>query len=247
MQISKSAPMLLIVCIFLVAFVAAGDAIGQRQDAQVDMPYIISQPCGTCTSINITVMNKEGVVLGNVPMVNNGSTWTFVFTPNETLRYDVNGLGDKTGGDPSFAFFFETTLSGEPTNPTIIISDIIILFTILGILGLLFYKHNTTEFDDWSAQIVSGHKHMGDTFAKSMVHTIFKHTFIWLYFIGWLFIFVLKDIVYRFNSAEIYSYFEIISTVYSLGGILVVGFMIGFFANYMRSVIKLISDTQWGI
>jgi len=237
---------LLLVLLLCVTFSTA-ESIGQRQDAQVNTPYIISQPCASCTYINISILTKNGLILENKPMINNGSTWIYNFTPNDTLRYDVNGIGDKDGIDNSFAFWFDATLSGEQNNPTIIISDIILLLSFVGLLFLIYNKTKKTDFKAWNENILKEHKNIGQTFVKGLTYSIFKDTFIWFYFIGWLIILVLKDILYRFNSAEIYSYFTITANIYSLGLILVLIFMIGHFISYMKKTINTLSENNWGI
>jgi len=235
------------ILLFLITFISAQDPIGKRQDAQIGEVYYISQPCATCSYINISVFNKNGIVLDNVEMINNGSTWIYPFTPNNSLRYDVNGIGDKDGVNDSFAFWFDATLSGEQNNIPIIISNIVLLLSLLGLLSFVLYKHKKTDFESWDKNIVNNHKNMGQTLVNGFVYSLFKNSFIWVYFIVWLFILVLKDVIYRFNSAEIYSYFTLIANIYSLGLLLVVIFMIGFFTSYIRKTIETLSNKNWGL
>ena len=245
-MLNKSAISLFLVLMLCITFSTA-EAIGQRQDAQVSVPYIISQPCASCTYINISILTKDGILLENQPLSNNGSTWIYSFTPNSSLRYDVNGIGDKDGLNSSFAFWFDVTLSGEQNNTTIIISDIILILFFMVLLGLVYNASMKTDFKAWNEKILDNHKNIGETFAKGFVYTIFKNTFIWFYFIGWLIILVLKDVLYRFNSAEIYSYFTIAANIYSLGLFLVLAFMIGYLISYMKETINILTEDSWGI
>lgn len=238
-----------VVLVFLMTlvFVTAGSSIGQRQDGQLDVEYIISQPCASCTFINISVFTKDGIILDNVPMVNNGTTWTYNFTPTTSLRHDVNGLGDKDGTNDSFAFWFDVTLSGQQTNPSIIVSDIILLIALIGLLLMISDKHSKTDFKAVNKKIIDNHKNMGQTMVKGFLYDLFKNSFVWIYFIGWLVVLVLKDVVFRFNSSEVYGYFTLIANVYSLGLILVVVYMIGHFATYMRNTVEILTDNNWGV
>ena len=245
MAISKIYIFLL--CFLMAITVSSAESIGQRQDAQVGAPYIISQPCATCTGINITVLTKNGIVVENAAMSNNGSTWIYNFTPNSSLRHDVNGNGDKDGLDSSFAFWFDATLSGEQNTTTIIISDIILLLVFISILLIINNTHKKTDFERWNKNIMDDHKNMGQTLVRGLIYGLFKNTFIWFYFIGWILILILKDIVYRFNSVEIYSYFTLAANIYSLGLLLVIGFMIGWFATYIRDSVSTLSDNNWGV
>lgn len=237
----------LILILMSIIIVSATDSIGRRQDAQIGEQYIISQPCASCTYINISVLTKNGMVLNNVPMVNNGSTWVYNFTPTESLRYDVNGIGDKEGNPDSFAFWFDATLSGEQTNTSIIVSDIVLLLAILGLLSFVLMKHQKVDFNAWNKKITDDNKHMGQLFVKGFVYVIFKNSFIWVYFLGWLFVLVLRDVVYRFNSVDVYTYFTLIANVYSLGLLLVGVFMIGHFATFIKKSIGILEDKNWGI
>lgn len=239
--------MFLLCFLILIVTVSATDAIGQRQDAQVGIPYIVSQPCASCSYINISILTKDGIVLENTPMINNGSTWVYTFTPNDSLRHDVNGVGDKDGVDDSFAFWFDATLSGQQTNSTIILSDLVLLFFVMVIIFLIYYNSKKTDYKAWEKQITDKHTNIGKTLLSGFIYGLFKNTFIWFYFLGWILILILKDIIYRFNSAEIYEYFTLIATIYSLGLFLVVVFMIGWFYNYMKETLETLSDNNWGI
>jgi len=236
-----------VLVLILITTISAEDSIGRRQDAQTGVPYIISQPCATCSYINITVLTKDGIVLENVPMQNNGTTWVYNFTPNSSLRHDVNGKGDKDGMADSFAFWFDSTLSGERDNTSIIISDIVLLFVMIGLLLIVYYRYSKTDFDGWNEKIILEHKNIGNTMVKGFLYSLFKGVFVWIYFIGWIMILILQDVVYRFNSAEVYNYFTIVSQVYSLGLLLVLVFMIGNFISYMREVVNTLSENNWGV
>jgi len=238
--------LIFLVLLFLIIPVYA-EEIGKRQDAQIGTNYYISQPCASCTYINITVFTKDGIILNNVPMINNGTTWIYNFTPNSSLRYDVNGKGDKDGTNSSFAFWFDATLSGQQTNSSIIISDIILLIALIGIGLFISNKHGKTDFKEKNDKLLKDNKNMGQTLVKGLLLTLFKNSFIWLYFLGWIFIFVLKDIIYRFNSAEIYGYFTLIGNIYSLGLLLVLVFMIGMFVTYIKDSISTLTDQNWGV
>jgi len=233
--------------LILITLVYAEDSIGQRQDAQVGTPYIASQPCASCTFMDITILTKDGIVLENAAMINNGSTWIYNFTPNDSLRHDVNGFGDKNGINDSFAFWFDATLSGGQNDSTIILSDILLLLTVIGLIFIIGKKYSKTNFNEMDKKITDEHRNMGTTFVKGLLYGLFKNVFIWYYFLGWIFILILKDIVYRFNSAEIYSYFTLMANIYSIGLLLVTVYMIGWFITYMRNMVNVLTDNDWGV
>lgn len=223
------------------------ESIGQRQDGWVDHEYIISQPCATCSYVNISVFTKDGIILDNVAMVDNGTSWTYNFTPTTALRHEVMGLGDINTIDDSFAFWFDVTLSGERNNSHIIVSDIILLLCMIGVILMIGNMNRKTDFDKWNEKIIDKHKNMGQTLVNGLVFSLFKNVFVWYYFMGWIFVLILKDVVYRFNSADIYGYFTLIANVYSLGLILVTIYMIGYFASYMMNTVNILTDNNWGV
>jgi hypothetical protein len=108
-------------------------------------------------------------------------------------------------------------------------------------------KHSKTDFEVVNKKIIDNHKNMGQTLVKGFLYDLFKNSFVWIYFIGWLIVLVLKDVVFRFNSSEVYGYFTLIANVYSLGLILVVVYMIGHFATYMRNTVEILTDNNWGV
>lgn len=61
------------------------------------------------------------------------------------------------------------------------------------------------------------------------------------------FVLILQDIIYRFNTPEIYTYFTLIANVYSLGLFLVLVFMIGYTISYMKNMIGVLAENSWGV
>lgn len=240
---------LLIAFMFLFTTFASSmtESIGQRQNAQYNTTYIISQTCAGCSYINISVFTKNGIVVDNVPMIFNGTQWIYPFTPLENLRHDVNGVGDPNGQPSSFAFWFKTTLSGEDDEMTIIVADIFLIILLIGFMLFLSHKTKGINFDKWNQSIIDSHENMGKTFARGLFYGLMKNAFIWYYFLGWFMFFVLKDMVYRFNSLEIYNTLDLILNLYSFGFILVMIMLIGFFVKYIRDTINDLTDKSWGV
>jgi hypothetical protein len=65
--------------------------------------------------------------------------------------------------------------------------------------------------------------------------------------LGMDFVLILQDIIYRFNTPEIYTYFTLIANVYSLGLFLVLVFMIGYTISYMKNMIGVLAENSWGV
>jgi hypothetical protein len=191
---------------------------------------------GSLLFFQIAEYNEEGFFYVNIDKNN------FSITGINTYAIDCN---NSNGG--ALAGAFEITPDGKENSLSIVIVNLIILLSLIGLLLIISYKHKNTDFSVWDQNIVKNHRNMGQTFVNGFLFTLFKNSFIWIYFIGWLFILVLNDLVYRFSSLEVYSYFKLISNIYSLGLILVIVFMIGLFASYMRKSIGLLEDDNWGL
>jgi len=209
---------------------------------------------GYCSAIavcNATVFYPNNTLLiDNVAMTNNINYYNFTINGsllNTLGEYDVSGFCTDAGSSQEIDFSFEITLSGEQTFSTIIVSDIVLLLVMFSLMFLMTLKYKEVDFDKWDKNIIKNHKNYGQTFVSSIFITLFKNSFIWLYFTGWICVLILKDIVYRFNTPEIYSYFTLVANIYSLGLVLVTAFFIGMAISYFKGVLEILAENNWGL
>lgn len=206
-------------------------------------------PSGS-TTYNISVTHRRtGEVLVNnnqTTALGQGTFETYV-TFNQTGTYSIKSYCYDSNLNYSSSEDIFVNHYGEETTTTMMVSDIVLLLAVFLLLLFIHYKHKGTDFKAMDDKIIQEHKHMGQTMAKAFVHNLFKRTFIWLYFIGWFIVLIIQDIILRVNTANIYEYFTLFANVYSLGLYLVVLFMIGTFASYMRDTIQILSDNNWGL
>lgn len=88
-------------------------ALDTIKPAQINEEYTILQTCFTCSEVNISISNINGLIISNVGMTDNGSgVWTYDFTPDTIGRHDVTGVGDIDGTDTGFAYYFTVSSSG---------------------------------------------------------------------------------------------------------------------------------------
>lgn len=134
----------LLIGIFLISF---SSGLSELKPAVLDDEYVILQTCATCTYVNITISNNGGLINSNIEMTNNGSgVWIHTFTPTETGRYDVTGVGDKEGLASSFATFFIVNPSGAGyVDGSGFLYVGIILFTFLVACFLLYLSSQMGE------------------------------------------------------------------------------------------------------
>lgn len=89
-------------------------ALDIMKPATLDKNYTIIQVCATCTTVNITISNSNGILESNKEMINNGSgNWLYWITPTVSSRHDITGVGDKQGVPSAFSTYFEVTPSGK--------------------------------------------------------------------------------------------------------------------------------------
>jgi len=238
-SMGKKSLLFIFLFLFSLNFIVA-EAISQRQDAQLGEQYIISQPCASCSYINITVLTENGEVLKNVPMVDEGATWTYNFTPNESVRHDVNGVGDINGIDDSFAFYFYV----EPIDSGATIF-ILAFFSSL-ILGVAVL-HKRINFEKWYNKIQTSDK----TFIKSSLaiipYTLMKNVFLIYYLIGFPIVFLVNDLITYFNISSIAYMFQIFSNIYTVGLVLPGLFFLGDMVRILRELWDNIQNQNWGV
>jgi len=208
----------------------------------------ITITCPTCNYINFTAVDSnQEIFLDDVQMDKSGDTFSYIFLGedlNKTGDYQISGYSNL---DVPLGLCFDVTPTGDADSISYVVTTIILLLILFGLTWGISIIHKKTDFDAWDSSIANKHKNMGQTLVNSIVFSLFKNVFIWYYCVGWIFVLVLKDIVYRFNSVEVYSYFTLIANVYSLGFLLVIVFMIGYTISYMRNMINILTDNDWGI
>jgi hypothetical protein len=101
---------ILLIGIFLIS---SASALETMKPATLNEEYIIEQTCASCSYVNVTVSNTNGIIFYNAEMANNGSgVWMYNFTPTQVGRHDAKGIGDINGEGTSFASSFQVEAGG---------------------------------------------------------------------------------------------------------------------------------------
>ena len=88
-------------------------ALDTMKPATLNNEYIIEQTCASCSYVNVTLSNTDGIIFSNIGMTDNGSgVWIHTFTPTQVGRHDAKGVGDINGEATSFASMFEVSANG---------------------------------------------------------------------------------------------------------------------------------------
>ncbi len=112
-------------------------ALDTMRPATLNQVYVIEQTCASCSFVNVTVSNTDGIIFSNAEMTNNGSgVWVYEFTPTQVGRHDAKGIGDINGDATSFASKFE--VKGGGLNGTLGFYFLILILS-AGAIVLGFY------------------------------------------------------------------------------------------------------------
>lgn len=115
----------IIFLILAVTTVYADTQIGIVQSLPPVKQYdcvILKQICGTCSYVSISSVSypNSSQALGEVVMVPNGNEYEYQFCNTTALgRYIVNGYGDPSGIEETWAYDFTVTTTGQNNNNTI--------------------------------------------------------------------------------------------------------------------------------
>lgn len=201
-----------------------------------------------CTFV---MANNFGEILtyGNMSHINMGGYWEFNISGGNfsyvgEYAYGVN-CQDGNGG--ALAGTFYITIDGSPNNLERLFSRIFLIMLIFTLIAYIKNLHGKTDFNKGTKKIIEGEGKKGQKMATGILYSLFKNSFVWIYFLGWFIVFILKDIVESFLSIEFYTYFELFANIYSLGLLLVVVYMIYYTIDYMKRVVGILTDNDWGV
>jgi hypothetical protein len=113
---------------------------------------------------------------------------------------------------------------------------------------ILHAKYKNVDYKDSNKQIGESHNgNWGRTFIKTLGNNLMRNSFLWYYSLGWLLLIVLKDLVYNFNTEEVYLFFLFFLDIYSFGFFLVIVVWMGILINHFKYITDLIKDLNLGV
>jgi len=237
----------LMLVLILIGSVSAASAEGLSHKQNTTLEFAITS--NTATECTLTTINKpQGIETINQSGTKNSQTFNFTilsgnFTALGTHRLNIECLGGNSGYEE-----YEVTLSGVERNPTLIASNIFLILMIIGVISILHYKYKNSNHQDSNRTI--GESHDGNwskTFIKTLGNNLMRNSFLWYYSLGWLLLIVLKDLVYNFNTEEVYTFFLFFLDIYSFGFFLVIVVWIGILIHHFRFITELINDLNIGV
>lgn len=200
----------------------------------------------TLTTINtpngVTDINQVDTDSGTFDFSINGSNFTSLGTYCMNIVC-ADGTDITTGQECR-----EVTLSGVNQSTTLIVSNIFLILLIIAVMYILHYKYKNTDYKESNNKIGESHNgNWGKTFIKTLGNNLMRNSFLWYYSLGWLLMIVLKELVYVFNTEEIYRFFLLALDIYSFGFFLVIIVWIGILIHHFMFITDLIHDLNLGV
>jgi len=205
-----------------------------------------------CSSVDLSIVetNTQTYVIDAAMQNIAGQTFNYTFC-NTTALGEYKYLWDENCVDCSGGLCgnnFEVTLSGVKKSSTLIISDIFLIILISLLIFILYQGYKKTDYSESDNKIGEAHDgKWSKTIMKTMGNNLMRNSFLWYYSLGWLLLIVLKDLLYNFNTLEIYNFFTLFTDIYSFGMFLVIIVWIGVLINHFTYITDLVQDLNLGV
>lgn len=200
--------------------------------------------CSSASYCNINIESPSGdIILTNTNMTYTTSFHYYTLNITELGAYKITGFCEDGELNKQIDFLF----ARDGGTMTELITYILLLLSTIAIILFMVSKHGKTDFDSYEKSMTDDSKNKGEVMVKGIITGLFKNSFIWLYFTGWIAVLILREILYQFGGATIYGYFVLMANVYSLGLILVTIYMIGYLMTYMKNIFSILTDNSWGV
>lgn len=244
--------------LFVIGFaVAQGCADeGWKGNAKIHENKTIAITCPTCTFINFTATNNNGILLDDVSMIKSGSTFVYTFLGENLSSVETIQADGYSDLDIPISFCFDVTMNGN--NPSIGAYIMLIIVTILFFLLLLWinFKFDRKRLDKLYNKIVLGYfKHnlgqdkgnLGNTILFTIAYGLLRNLLMFYYLIIVFFMFVMTELVESYGIDSFIILFTTILNVSLWGFILV--FIVMFFSFYeiIMSLLKDVQDSFSGV
>jgi len=239
---------ILLLGIFFISFTSATLTYQIDTEANLTVVCLNDGYCESGAYCNINVENPDAdFIIQNKNMTDYGTWFGYNITPKGYGIYLVSGYCYDGGDYEKIDYSFMATMSGEERSIEDLYTNILLLLSVIAIMSFIVSKRGKTDFKSVEENIVREHNHVGETMVRGILTGLFKNTFIWIYFIGWILVLILRQILFEFGSVTVYGYFELMANVYSLGLLLVTVYMIGYLLGYMRDIFSILADNAWGV
>jgi len=193
---NKKIFLIMLCMILLVGTITAFENLNTLKPAKLNTDYVILQTCNDATYINLTISNSNGLIITNAEMTNNGTVWTYNYTPITLGRTDVAYLSD--GCEKSGTAYFEVTYNGnelkQPQSTMYISLFLFLIFIfIITILGIKQLPSSNEKDEEGKILSVSYLKYLRPI----------GWFFLWMLFIAMLFL--SSNIAFAFLGEQLFA------------------------------------------
>jgi len=202
---------------------------------------------GVCTFTTLESLEYPNgtITYPNATMTKNGQAYNYSFTPIDLGEYTFVTCGDSTIEVCDKDTFF-VNLNGEAN-----VSSIMIILLIFFVFLFLGYNQLNTKinYDKWYQSILT--KYEGKNYIKvvysAVGYNFIKNKMANYYFLGFPIIIILTDIIMSYNVNSLYSLFQNLIWIYSLGIALVAFSFFGQAQEFVRKIIDDATNNSWGV
>ena len=234
----------LLISVFFLSFSSAETGYELNEEVNITITCLNDGYCSSASYCNINIEDPNGdIIIMNTNMTYTVSFHYYTLNITELGAYKITGFCQDGTSNKQVDFLF----GGDEGEVLEIVAGVLLVLLIIGLMLSINMKYKGVDFDKWNDNIKESHNNTGKTFVKGIFYGLMKNVFIWYYFLGWIMLFIIKEIVVMFNSAEILGYFLLMLDIYSLGFILVMILLIGYFVGYMRNMVDDLTNESWGI
>lgn len=200
--------------------------------------------------------NGEHLIQEDMFQNGNGFEWEFlILSGNFTeMRQQyttyVYCSVDPTIENRSGFFQYNQILSpdGEDYQLYILLTEVFMILLIIFFFTIVVNNFKGKDFDKMDKRIVERHDgNFLKTFGRSFGYGLMKNSFLWYYLGGWLLLFFIRDLMFRFSSAELFSYLSLVLDIYSFGFIIVIAYFAGMVIKHFEDIKEIIDDINLGV
>ncbi len=241
---------LLTFSLLFVNIASALDTFENGTEMNISIVCLNDGYCSNDSYCNINVINpNSNIIISNQNMTNQISSHVYNFTPTNIGVYSVGGFCKDGEYSEEIDYKFEVTKFGNPLSIYgSIIHVVLLLLSVGGFLGL---KTLNTKIDykKWYDGIIA--KYKSKNYIKmafsSIGYNVMKNTFAIYYFLGFLILLIVSDMIFTYNIISLTTIIERVMMVYSLGILAVAFMMFGEIQEFLYNMKDDALNALWGI
>lgn len=241
---------LLFLFLLFIPMLSAQESLGVIKQNECIRLY---QTCPSCSYINISSVIYPDKTVANSSLAltttDNFEYYADFCSTSQLGKYIVNGKGDVDGTDTAFAYDFEVTSSGRPTQTYKLVATIVLFLFFISFVGIFYITTKKINYERWYNSIIQKYEHRNyvKVVISSIGYNLIKNKFIWYYAFILPIILIITDMCYTFDVDNMIEFMKIILMIYYFGIILVGIYFFGFLQEWIVTLIDDIKNLNFGV